>query len=68
MIRGILSLRRTLSISQRRTFAICLKESERALRESVEAYSRSTILPKVAHMDEVGKMDPDLVKSLFEQV
>lgn len=61
-------MRASLPIAQRRSFALCLNDSERAVREMIGAYSRSTILPKVASMDEKAKMDPDLVKSLFEQV
>jgi short/branched chain acyl-CoA dehydrogenase len=68
MYRNILRVPSSFRFGQVRKFAICLNESERALRESVSTFARSTILPKVAHMDKEAKMDPDFVTSLFEQV
>ena len=38
------------------------------LRESVGEYASNIIGPRVHAMDDAAKMDPEIVKSLFEQV
>ena len=53
---------------QSRFFARHANESEKMLRESVSTYAKSTIQPKVAAMDHDGKMSPEVVRSLFDQV
>ena len=53
---------------QRRGFALAATETEQALRESISNYSKQIILPKVSQMDHNGKMDPQIVKSLFDHV
>lgn len=40
---------------------------ENELRAMVAAFARTAIQPKVAHMDEVGKMDPILLQQMFNQ-
>ncbi|MBM4361305.1 MAG: acyl-CoA dehydrogenase family protein [Deltaproteobacteria bacterium] len=43
-----------------------LAEDERLFRESVLSFARERIAPRVAEMDAVGKLDPGLVRALFE--
>ena len=43
-------------------------ETERALRESVSNFAKTAILPKVSEMDAHARMDPVVVKALFDQV
>lgn len=43
-------------------------DAERSLRESVSQFANTVIKPLVSEMDSNAKMDPLLVKSLFEQV
>lgn len=42
-------------------------EEEDLLRETVRKFSHEVVLPKVREMDEAEKMDPDIIKQLFEQ-
>ncbi|KAI5795621.1 acyl-CoA dehydrogenase [Geopyxis carbonaria] len=44
-----------------------LTETEEMLKESVAAFAKNEILPKVRAMDEAETMDPALVAQLFEQ-
>jgi hypothetical protein len=70
MIRNISKLKTFVRAGtiQSRSFASFMTDEERSLRESISAYAKSTIHPKVAEMDHIGRMDSGLVKSLFEQV
>ena len=52
----------------RRQYTSIASEEDNVLRASIAGYSKSTILPKVAEMDHLGRMDRDVVTSLFEQV
>jgi hypothetical protein len=40
---------------------------EDALRETVQRFSREVIGPHVSKMDEVGKIDPEILPALFSQ-
>lgn len=51
-----------------RGFAMIATDGERSLRESVSQFANTVIKPLVSEMDANAKMDPLLVKSLFEQV
>ncbi|KAI6105335.1 acyl-CoA oxidase [Pisolithus sp. B1] len=42
-------------------------EEEEMLRESVRRFSTDVVGPKVREMDEKERMDPDIIKGLFEQ-
>jgi alkylation response protein AidB-like acyl-CoA dehydrogenase len=42
-------------------------EEEEMLRETVSRFSKEVIEPKVREMDENEKMDPSIIKGLFEQ-
>ncbi|CAG8499459.1 1127_t:CDS:10 [Paraglomus brasilianum] len=44
-----------------------LSEEERMLRDSVASFAKQKILPKVQEMDEKEKLDPEILKGLFEQ-
>lgn len=43
-----------------------LDEDEILLRDTVHAFARERIAPKVHEMDESGRMDPEIVRGLFE--
>ena len=60
--------RKLHGIVQRRGFAMAATDTEQALRESISNYSKLVIQPKVSQMDHEGKMDPQIVKSLFDHV
>ena len=55
-------------VMNRRAFAVVASETEQALRESISNYSKQIIQPKVSQMDHEGKMDPQIVRSLFDHV
>ena len=42
-------------------------EEEDLLRETVLKFSTDVVEPKVREMDEAEKMDPEIIKGLFEQ-
>lgn len=42
-------------------------EEEEMLRESVRRFAQEVVAPKVEAMDEAEKMDPEIIKGLFEQ-
>jgi hypothetical protein len=44
-----------------------LSESETELRESVAAFAKKVIAPKVREMDAASKLDAGVLKALFEQ-
>ena len=44
-----------------------LTEEEEMLREAVRRFAEEVIAPKVEAMDEAEKMDPEIIKGLFEQ-
>jgi hypothetical protein len=60
--------RALLSVIPKRHFAMAASETDQALRESISNYSRLVIQPKVSQMDQEGKMDSEIVKSLFDHV
>jgi len=41
-------------------------ESEQLFRETVHQFAQSAIAPRVRAMDEAGRIDPDLIRELFE--
>jgi hypothetical protein len=41
-------------------------EEEELLRETVKRFSQEVVEPKVREMDENEKMDPEIIKGLFE--
>jgi alkylation response protein AidB-like acyl-CoA dehydrogenase len=43
-----------------------LSDEERMFREAVLGFARERVAPHVSHMDEEGKMEPKIVKELFE--
>jgi len=43
-----------------------LSEEERLFRDSVLDFAKKRIGPKVAHMDEEAKMDPELIPALYD--
>lgn len=43
-----------------------LSDDEMAFKEAVRAFAEAEIRPQVSSMDEAAKMNPDLVKKLFE--
>ncbi|KAL0084772.1 acyl-CoA dehydrogenase/oxidase [Phycomyces blakesleeanus] len=45
----------------------CFTEEELMLKESVARFAQDVVKPKVAIMDETEKMDPEIIKGLFEQ-
>lgn len=42
-------------------------EEEEMLREAVQRFAKDVVAPKVEAMDEAEKMDPEIIKGLFEQ-
>lgn len=42
-------------------------EEEEMLREAVRRFAQEVVQPKVEAMDEAEKMDPEIIKGLFEQ-
>jgi len=44
-----------------------LSDEEEMLREAVQRFAQDVVAPKVAAMDENEKMDPEIIKGLFEQ-
>ena len=42
-------------------------DEENMLRESVRRFAENVVKPKVEKMDETEKMDPEIIKGLFEQ-
>lgn len=44
-----------------------LTEEEEMLREAVRRFAEDVVQPKVEEMDENEKMDPEVIKGLFEQ-
>ncbi|SAM86310.1 probable acyl-CoA dehydrogenase short-branched chain precursor [Ustilago bromivora] len=42
-------------------------EEEEMLREAVQRFAQDNVAPKVEAMDEAEKMDPEIIKGLFEQ-
>jgi short/branched chain acyl-CoA dehydrogenase len=44
-----------------------LTEEEEMLREAVRRFAQEVVEPKVREMDENEKMDPEVIKGLFEQ-
>lgn len=42
-------------------------EEENLLRDTVRKFSQEVVEPKVRQMDEAEKMDPEIIKGLFEQ-
>ena len=43
-----------------------LSEDEQILRDSIKTFAQKEILPRVHKMDEEQKLDPDLIKAVFE--
>ena len=43
------------------------KEDEALMREMVGNFARDIITPKVSEMDKKGKMDDDIINSIFQQ-
>lgn len=43
-----------------------LSEDERMYRDAVFDWAKNVVGPKVAHMDEVGQLDPEVLKGVFE--
>ncbi|MBI4409223.1 MAG: acyl-CoA dehydrogenase [Gemmatimonadetes bacterium] len=43
-----------------------LAEDERLFRDTVRSFAEEVIAPRVAAMDEAGRLDPDLIRNLFE--
>lgn len=44
-----------------------LTDEEEMLREAVRKFAQEVVAPKVQAMDEAEKMDPEIIKGLFEQ-
>ncbi|EPQ25650.1 uncharacterized protein PFL1_06787 [Pseudozyma flocculosa PF-1] len=44
-----------------------LSEEEEMLREAVKRFAEDVVAPRVQEMDEAEKMDPEIIKGLFEQ-
>ncbi|KIK57301.1 hypothetical protein GYMLUDRAFT_247249 [Collybiopsis luxurians FD-317 M1] len=68
---GSLNLARPFSssISRRNDFTPLDKfsEEEEMIRETVQRFANDVIKPKVREMDENERMDPEIIKGLFEQ-
>jgi alkylation response protein AidB-like acyl-CoA dehydrogenase len=43
-----------------------LTEEEQMFRDTVRQFAQDAVTPRVSSMDEAAKMDPDLIKELFE--
>jgi alkylation response protein AidB-like acyl-CoA dehydrogenase len=43
-----------------------LTEEEQMFRDTVRQFAQDAVAQRVSHMDEAAKMDPDLIKELFE--
>lgn len=43
-----------------------LSEDERMYRDAVFDWAKNVVGPKVAHMDEAGQLDPEVLKGVFE--
>ena len=43
-----------------------LTEEEQMFRDTVRQFAQDAVAGRVSHMDEAAKMDPDLIKELFE--
>ncbi|TFK56274.1 acyl-CoA dehydrogenase NM domain-like protein [Heliocybe sulcata] len=57
------SARRGSEVNSLHTFT----DEENMLRESVQRFAQDVVAPKVREMDEAERMDPEIIKSLFEQ-
>ncbi|KAK0547202.1 hypothetical protein OC846_004957 [Tilletia horrida] len=43
-----------------------LSDEENMIRDTVQRFAQEIVAPKVEHMDEAEKMDPEIIKALFE--
>jgi alkylation response protein AidB-like acyl-CoA dehydrogenase len=53
-------------LSESRPALTLLTEEERMFQDAVRDFAMAEVAPRVAHMDEAQKLDPELIQQLFE--
>ncbi|KAJ1866807.1 hypothetical protein LPJ78_001542 [Coemansia sp. RSA 989] len=62
----MLQLRGLSSTAMRQQSLLTLSEDEEMMRDVVSRFAREVVQPKVSEMDEAEKMDPQVIRGLFD--